>query len=227
MVQVNPCLTAPEGSQLASACACQESVRSVQELVTQYSNAFKKWEKDNRAYQKAKQDQQKWDNDVRSCRQRFRGYTAHCGENCASGFDETGYSVCGVYHKRNCSPNAGHVTAVCESGTRPVNPFGEYPPEQPKPPGGIQIQCCSQIFQNIKTTGNINISDVNQQCNAQLNNYISQQSKATPSSRTDVNIRTQSPSAPKPSKKLSTGAWVGIGAGSLVILALLIYLIFT
>jgi hypothetical protein len=102
-----------------------------------------------------------------------------CQFNCVNFF---GANACTGGYQDNCKRSRDQITAD-------MGPWLSQNPEPPKPhvftqsfpsaPSGNNVQCCSQIFDNIKGT-TVNFDNIKQQCTQEINKQITEAVSAIP-----------------------------------------------
>jgi hypothetical protein len=172
------CDNAPAGSQLASACACQNASAALATSLTQYGTDFSNY---TTAVAKHNSDHSAWKQRRDAKKQAladedsYRGCGA-CGSNagCQGGYRwERNANGCGFANmgcEQVCRRNNDQVERDM-SGWYSQNPEPTLNSTKPTPPSGSNIQCCSQLFSNI-TADSANFSNISQQCSQQIASQI-------------------------------------------------------
>jgi hypothetical protein len=170
MSTTNPCINPQPGSQLASACACQDAANALAQQLTDYNTAYEAYGIAHAQW--VNTDYPAWQlsvtNETTSLTNEIK--TTACGESCPTGWDELNYTLCSIgYHIRTCKRQSTTVTN--DLNTWLIYHAAPAEPVQPAAPNGSNILCCSQIFQGI-TAENINFTNIVQECNQNIQNQI-------------------------------------------------------
>lgn len=214
----DPCDNPKPGSQLASACSCQNSSKALDKALKDYDNQLEQYNTQSAAYTKYQNDLQDWqgryDREKSSFSNQKQGGTCSAGWNCGNSNCPTGWtndgSVSGA--QGNCQICFGIICANtgCSVSCRPddqniANHMSDWvnsnpkpsvvsQPSQPSAPSGNNIQCCSQLFQNI-TANSANFDNIKQQCTQQIQNAINDASKPPPQPTPTPTVPTPTPTS--------------------------------
>lgn len=180
---------------LASPCGCLESSNALATAVNTWETAITQYNSDFTTYQTADAkyviDKQKWDTDKtnkvneltnekrnwNNCIDANRAYNdGYCEQDIAPNWKQVGWtqSNCGFYRKGICQRSAQQVTndliPWLSQNPEPIRPQ-IFNKTFPSAPTGNNIQCCSQIFDNIDATS-VNFNNIKQQCSQEINRQI-------------------------------------------------------
>lgn len=102
-----------------------------------------------------------------------------CNYNCVNFF---GANACSSGYQDNCKRSQDQITADMgpwlSQNPAPKKP-AEFTQSFPSAPSGNNVQCCSQIFDNIKGT-TVNFDNIKQQCTQEINKQITDAVSAIP-----------------------------------------------
>jgi cobalamin biosynthesis Mg chelatase CobN len=225
--------------QLASACSCRKASNALIKQSETYQTSIQDWTKRLDEHQNSTAKLNRWtqkigeyniwaqkENELRDEKKQWNScvvwnetqsgkHDDWCRNDIGSGWYHSGQS------KGPCTPGWGR--GVCQrtndqiqldlnnAGYAAAKPnVSPHPGAQPSPPGGNNVQCCSQLFQNI-TAADVKFSEIIQQCTQQINNQIdaalnttTTQQPTTQQQPTKQLSTTQQPTTQQATKQLST-----------------------
>jgi hypothetical protein len=185
-ISANPALVAPCGC-LAASNALQDAISTYKHQLVVYTNQNSGFLNEKNIY---KTNLDAWNvlkdnqnsiltNQVKLwnyCIDANSGYKDnYCTTDIGAGWYQTGWDQgsCGLYRKGKCQRTANQVTTELNTWISQNPP--PAPPvnvaQQPIPPSGNNIECCSQVFSGIDAT-NVNFNNISQNCSQTINNQI-------------------------------------------------------
>lgn len=180
----------PRNDQERSLCSCSRATDALSSALKTYETRLAEYSANKAEYQRKYQEFQnsKGDYDRRANQERDRLAREEAGmacggcgtsQHCWHGWYQVGEGRCGFANAgcyRICKRNNdwidrdfGTWKAANSEPIPPVDSSGE----SPQAPSNMNIQCCSQIFSDIKTNGgNVDFSNVNQDCSQRINERL-------------------------------------------------------
>lgn len=207
---------------LASLCACKKASDDLSSSLTTYKKQIDDYnlglERHKELKAKYNNDLSRWETNKQNEKNRLSGEikAARCGwpdmQSCSDAFGSgwiTNNSQGGCYYQgafganypgnqNNCKRSDAQVDTDLgpwlSSNPSPKDP-GPYQGKQPIAPSGNNINCCSQLFNDIDAT-NVNFSNITQNCSQIIQTKIEEAKSGTASINDVVPIN-----APIPEKK--------------------------
>lgn len=170
---MDPCANAIKGSQLEIACNCRKTLEKLNDAVDLYKVQIDKQNNDQKAMNQWNQkkaarkevlnkERKKWNNcvDGNLCNSKP---DAWCTNDLGSGwiFDTCIQDDCGLYRRGVCKRSEENINSILNKEFDIIKP--PEPVAIGDAPSGNNIQCCSQIFNDI-TADNVEFNKISQQC---------------------------------------------------------------
>ena len=206
------CSNPGNNQQLINACACENAANELATTFNQYNIDLQSFNQLNTQYQINYHNYQnallQWNtnkqNQINSLASEIQmAGCGACGTNpgCPSGWQGLSTQHCGTFNAlcnqpcQRTQPQIGiDLGPWLAANPEPISP-GPQPIFSEKPPSGINIECCSQLFQNIDASS-ASFSNIVQQCNqniqSQIQNSITQSPTSLPPSNTTSSNNTAS-----------------------------------